>query len=108
MEKNYYLNILVTYTTSQGETLTEWMQQACAGKQCPSFMEENYIPGTEVTCHYDADEPSFVFFNLQPYVNWRYSICFGICGGLFAPWLICVLVIGTMSRKKIKEMLMCC
>ncbi|KAK5581765.1 hypothetical protein RB653_003343 [Dictyostelium firmibasis] len=103
-KRNYDLEILVTYKLESGESLTNLMYQYCSGNGCPSFMEDNYKVGTTVTCHYDEADPSYVFFDLSQMVRKRYTITFGVCGGLLGPWLIFVLVMGFLSRKKIAQM----
>lgn len=103
-KRNYDLEILVTYQLENGQFLTNLMYQYCSGNGCPDFMDDNYKVGTTVTCHYDEADPNYVFFDLSQMVRKRYTITFGICGGLLGPWLIVVLVIGFLSRKKIAQM----
>ncbi|KAN0050953.1 hypothetical protein ACTA71_004259 [Dictyostelium dimigraforme] len=103
-KRNYDLEILVTYQLENGDTLTNLMHQYCSGNGCPDFMDDNYKVGTTVTCHYDEADTSYVFFDLSQMVRKRYTITFGICGGLLGPWLIVVIIISFISRKKITQM----
>ncbi|KAN0021442.1 hypothetical protein ACTFIU_010036 [Dictyostelium citrinum] len=103
-KKNYILEILVTYQLQNGDSLTNLMKQLCSGGGCPDFMDDNYKEGTTVTCHYDEADPNYVFFDHSKMLRPRYMITFGVCGGLLGPWLIAVLIIGYLSRKKIAQM----
>ncbi|EGC39532.1 hypothetical protein DICPUDRAFT_74948 [Dictyostelium purpureum] len=103
-KRNYNLNIYVSYNTTEGE-LTNKMVQYCSGTSCPSKMVEKYPVGSDKECHYDEANPNYVFFDLSQMVRKRYTITFGLCGGLFGPWIICVVVMLITRWKTFSKMM---
>ncbi|KYQ93437.1 hypothetical protein DLAC_06128 [Tieghemostelium lacteum] len=107
-KKNYDLIYDVTYTVGN-ETVEGTIHRPCGGASCPDQLDD--YPTNELSsCYYDEDDTDFVFFKLQPYVNKRYSIVFGVCGGLFAPWLICVVTLLLVRWKTVSKIIRntCC